>query len=160
MNKIEEFNKVAKELCCLYEDKNDLYGDAFGKTYEKLGIISAVSRISDELHRLEALCTNRDVSILSRSIDDKLINIASYAIMALVARRNEKAGDNEGNVCPNGIKKGDAYLCREDIFDSTLKVIFKSGSVYHSARNGCLTDEQKVSDRIITFAEKKKFIRI
>lgn len=160
MNKIEEFNKVAKDICDLYEKKNDLYGDAFGKTYEKLGIISAVSRISDKLHRLESLCTNKNVSVLSSSIDDTLTDIASYAIMTLVEREGERRETDKGSICPNGIKKGDTYLCREDIFDSSMKAIYISGRTYHSERNGCLTDENKVADKIITFADKKKFIRI
>ena len=160
MSKVNQFCKVAKDICDLYEKKNDLYGDAFGKTYEKLGIISAVSRISDKLHRLESLCTNKSVSVLSSSIEDTLTDIASYAIMTLMERERERRETDKGSICPNGINKGDTYLCKEDILDSSMKKIYISGRTYHSERNGCLTDENKVADKIITFADKKKFVRI
>lgn len=160
MKKVDVFKKIANEIGDLYEKKSACYGDSFGQTYEKLGIISAVSRISDKLHRLESLCTNKDVSILSSSIDDTLTDIASYAIMTLVERENERRETDKGSICPNGIKKGDTYLCKEDIFDSSMKATYLAGRTYHSERNGCLTDENKVADKIITFADKKKFIRI
>ena len=44
MTRPEKFREIAS----LYEKKDALYGDSFGSTYEKLGIISAVTRISDK----------------------------------------------------------------------------------------------------------------
>lgn len=43
MDKVKEFEKISKEQCELYAKKNKVYGDSFGETFSKLGIISAVT---------------------------------------------------------------------------------------------------------------------
>ena len=52
MNKIERHRDICKELNDLYIQKNRAYGDSIGETYEKLGIISAVTRITDKYNRI------------------------------------------------------------------------------------------------------------
>lgn len=84
MDKLENFRKVADELCHLYEAKNKAYGDSFGTTFQKLGIISAVTRISDKYNRLCNLATNSDIDNLGESIEDTLKDMASYCIMTLI----------------------------------------------------------------------------
>ena len=90
MTKVEYFRKVAEELCNLYEAKNKAYGNSFGDTYQKLGIISAVTRISDKYNRLCNLATNPDIDNLGESIDDTLRDLASYAIMTIIELENSK----------------------------------------------------------------------
>ena len=84
MTKVDNFRKVADALCYLYESKNKAYGDSFGSTYQKLGIISAVTRISDKYNRLCNLATNPDIDNLGESLEDTLKDLASYAIMTLI----------------------------------------------------------------------------
>ena len=57
MNNVEQFKKIATELGELYKKKNAAYNNSFGDTYKKLGIISAVTRISDKYNRLCNLAT-------------------------------------------------------------------------------------------------------
>ena len=83
------FFGVADELCKLYAKKNKAYGNSFGDTYKKLGIISAVTRISDKYNRLCNLSTHPDIDNLGESIEDTLADLACYAIMTLVEKRNE-----------------------------------------------------------------------
>lgn len=90
MTKVEQFRKVADELCHLYEAKNKAYGDSFSTTYGKLGIISAVTRISDKYNRLCNLATNPDIDNLGESIDDTLRDLASYAIMTILELNTQK----------------------------------------------------------------------
>lgn len=52
MTNIEQFRKIAQELGDLYEAKDKAYGGSFSDTYKKLGLISAVTRISDKYNRL------------------------------------------------------------------------------------------------------------
>ena len=84
MDKIQRFCEITESLCNLYEKKNRAYGDSFGSTYQKLGIISAVTRISDKYNRLCNLATNLDIDNLGESIEDTLQDLASYAIMTII----------------------------------------------------------------------------
>lgn len=84
MDKLQRFKEIAGSLCNLYEVKNRAYGDSFGSTYQKLGIISAVTRISDKYNRLCNLATNPDIDNLGESIEDTLQDLASYAIMTII----------------------------------------------------------------------------
>lgn len=84
MNKVEHFKQIAEDLGNLYEKKNTAYGDSFGNTYNKLGIISAVTRISDKYNRLCNLATNPNIDTLDESIEDTLRDMAAYCIMTLI----------------------------------------------------------------------------
>lgn len=84
MDKVEIFKEIADSLGNLYEAKNKAYGDSFGSTFEKLGIISAVTRISDKCNRLVNLATHPDIDNLGESIEDTLKDMASYCVMTLI----------------------------------------------------------------------------
>lgn len=93
MNNVEKFQQISAQICKLYEAKNAAYGNSFGDTYEKLGIVSAVTRISDKYNRLCNLVKNPDIDNLGESIDDTLRDMAAYCIMALIElnRKNDGA---------------------------------------------------------------------
>lgn len=136
MNKVEQFRGVANELTSLYEKKNACYGDSFGQTYAKLGVISAVTRISDKYNRLCALATNKDIDNLGESIEDTLIDLAAYAIMTLVelrnANKNIKTLPNDDKkerfLCINPVKSGDGGLAfiQWRVYDSVGEYTLKS----------------------------------
>lgn len=83
MNRVEQFRKIAQDITDLYEIKDRCYGNSFGQTYEKLGIISAVTRISDKYNRLCNLATNKGIDNLGESIEDTLKDMAAYCIMTI-----------------------------------------------------------------------------
>lgn len=83
MSKFERHEEICKELNQIYRDKNHDYGDSFGETFEKLGIISAVTRITDKVNRLQSLCTNEN-KVKDESIIDTLKDLANYSIMTLI----------------------------------------------------------------------------
>lgn len=87
---VQSFINIANELCDLYEQKNKAYGNSFGDTYKKLGIISAVTRISDKYNRLCNLATNPNIDNLGESIEDTLKDLAAYSIMTLTELRNRR----------------------------------------------------------------------
>lgn len=89
-NNVEQFKQIAKEISELYEKKNRAYGNSFGNTYKKLGIISAVTRISDKYNRLCNLATNPNINDLNESIEDTLKDLAAYSIMTLMEIQNKK----------------------------------------------------------------------
>mgnify|MGYP000440843656 CR=1 FL=1 len=88
--KPNKFEHIAIELADLYRRKNHDYGDSFGKTFRELGIISAVTRISDKFNRLVSLATGTKQMVQDEKIDDTLRDLASYCIMTIMELQNEK----------------------------------------------------------------------
>ena len=84
MNKVDHHKSICKELNDTYRKKNAAYGDSFGETYRKLGIISAVTRITDKYNRLVTLATHADVSANDESLTDTLLDMANYCIMTVM----------------------------------------------------------------------------
>ena len=74
-NKTQIFSAITAEMNDLYAAKNADYGDSFGQTFDKLGIISAVTRISDKYNRLISLATkpSDEIMIKDEKIEDTLI---------------------------------------------------------------------------------------
>lgn len=83
MDKQQEFKNITTEMSELYSKKNHDYGDAFGQTFAELGIISAVTHISDETNRLKSLAT-KDQRVDDEKIEDTLMDLANYAVMTLI----------------------------------------------------------------------------
>lgn len=114
MDRVSKFKSVAKDLCNLYEKKDKCYGGSFSDTYKKLGIISAVTRISDKHNRLCNLATNPDIDNLGESIEDTLKDLASYAIMTLIElENNEPIGLVAGDV----VYKGQVHFTPDNSFE-------------------------------------------
>ena len=90
MSRPEKFREIAENIASLYEVKDNAYGDSFGDTFNKLGVISAATRISDKTNRLCRLVTNPAIDDLGESIKDTLMDLAAYSIMTLMKLENEK----------------------------------------------------------------------
>ena len=88
MNKLEKHKELLDELHTTYHCKNHDYGDSFGETYEKLGMISAVTRISDKNNRLMTLCT-KEGKVSDESVRDTLMDMANYCIMTVTEMERE-----------------------------------------------------------------------
>ena len=86
MKKYERHSEITKQLNEIYIAKNTDYGDAFGDTFKKLGIISAVTRIADKTNRLMSLSakTEAERNVKDETIKDTLVDLANYAIMTLI----------------------------------------------------------------------------
>lgn len=84
MNKIDKHHAICQKLNQVYKAKNHDYGDSFGDTYKKLGIISAVTRLSDKMNRLMSLAVKHDAQVKDEKIEDTLLDMANYAIMTLI----------------------------------------------------------------------------
>lgn len=150
MNNVEHFKKIATELGELYEKKNKCYGGSFSDTYKKLGLISAVTRISDKFNRLCNLATNPDIDNLGESLEDTLRDMASYCIMTVMELENAKPiGVNmqrdvvmRDYITDKQIHKGDVFECIQHVVMDIGDVSYIKGNTYASEKDGCITDEE------------------
>ena len=83
-SKVEQHYAICQKLNQVYKAKNHDYGDSFGDTYKKLGIISAVTRLSDKMNRIISLAVSHDAQVKDEKIEDTLLDMANYAIMTLI----------------------------------------------------------------------------
>lgn len=92
MDRVQMHKEICQKLNEIYEQKNSDYGNSFGDTFDKLGIISAITRISDKYNRLVSLCTKpeEERKVKDESIEDTLIDTANYCIMTLIEMRKNK----------------------------------------------------------------------
>ena len=132
MDNVQKFREIANSLGDLYTKKNSAYGNSFGETYKKLGIISAVTRISDKYNRLCNLATKPTIDNLGESLEDTLKDLAAYAIMTLIELNATSS---------NEIHKGDKFYCKESVVMEDGEIAYKCGEYYVSDRDGCITDE-------------------
>lgn len=91
MNNIQMHKDICTELNSTYEKKNHDYGNSFSETFNKLGIISAVTRITDKYNRLVSLCTlpEEERMVKDETISDTLLDMANYCIMTEIELRNQ-----------------------------------------------------------------------
>lgn len=82
--KVARHYEICQKLNQVYKAKNHDYGDSFGDTYKKLGIISAVTRLSDKMNRLISIAVSHDAQVKDEKIEDTLLDMANYAIMTLI----------------------------------------------------------------------------
>lgn len=82
--KVAQHYAICQKLNQVYKAKNHDYGDSFGDTYKKLGIISAVTRLSDKMNRLMSLAVSHDAQVKDEKIEDTLLDMSNYAIMTLI----------------------------------------------------------------------------
>ena len=88
---IDRFRAITEEMIDLYKRKNACYGDSFGRTFRELGIVSAITRISDKYHRLVELGARGGADSVGESLEDTLIDLANYSVMTLMEMRNGRS---------------------------------------------------------------------
>ena len=79
-----KFKDITEEMNALYERKNHDYGNSFSETFRKLGIISAATRMLDNMNRIVSLVTKDQQKVNDESLRDTLIDIANYAVMTIM----------------------------------------------------------------------------
>lgn len=132
-NKTQIFNIITTKMDDLYAAKNADYGDSFGQTFEKLGLISAVTRISDKYNRLVSLVTKPSdkIKIKDEKIEDTLMDMACYCVMTLVELQLSNQQNHDDNVIADEVEVPDITVPNitpsTDIYDDLstdyLKVI-------------------------------------
>lgn len=106
-SKADRHQMLCEGLNSTYRKKNADYGDSFGETFADLGIISAITRISDKYNRIKNLAKlpPDQQQVKSESITDTLLDMANYCIMTVmeiesISAANEYAKRNADEVKP------------------------------------------------------------
>ena len=85
-----DFDGICHYLMALHARKNKDYGNAAHESYKEFGLISYVIRLNDKMKRLKSLTKpGTEISVKGESIEDTLMDLAAYAIMAIESLRNE-----------------------------------------------------------------------
>ena len=88
--KVNAFEDVTLDLRNLYDAKNRDYGDSFSKSFEQWGLPMVCIRLSDKLNRLSSFAKGQDMQVADEKVEDTLMDMANYAIMALVELNTNK----------------------------------------------------------------------
>lgn len=95
-NYTERHEELLNELHKTFVKKNADYGSSFHDTYADLGIISAITRISDKFNRAKTLAKHMDKepNVKDEAITDTLLDMANYCVMTVMeielAQNNKK----------------------------------------------------------------------
>ena len=90
-NKIEAHKEICENIHNMYIKKNHDYGDSVSDTYNKFGMDSFLVRMYDKLNRLYTLTRKgSEIKVADEKIEDTLLDLANYSIIAVVERKNDK----------------------------------------------------------------------
>ena len=91
MNNIEMHAELLEYLHELYVTKNSDYGNSVHDTFEKYGLTSFLVRLEDKLNRARTLTLNpKNQKVADEKIEDTLLDLANYAILAVIELKNKK----------------------------------------------------------------------
>lgn len=90
----ELFKQITNEMFELWKRKNADYGSSVTDTYKDFGIVAYLVRMQDKMNRLKTI-TKKDALVKDEKIEDTLIDLANYSILALIELKVE--GKENGN---------------------------------------------------------------
>lgn len=96
MNKVEKHKALCIEINDLYARKNADYGDSFHASFAEEGMAMVRIRLGDKFNRFKTLSRSGEQRVVDESIRDTLIDLANYALMAVLEM--ELADDGVGGV--------------------------------------------------------------
>jgi hypothetical protein len=86
----EDYDDILDELRDIMARKNHDYSASGGDNISALGVKGVFVRMWDKIHRLRNIVwEDRDAQVLNETLDDTLVDIANYAIIALLVRRGK-----------------------------------------------------------------------
>jgi len=95
MQTIDKFKDIQAEALELFKRKNKDYGNSFVED----GILGVMIREKDKLNRFINLARNEGEGALCKdeALRDTLIDMANYAIMAIIAHERKDIGQEKSN---------------------------------------------------------------
>lgn len=84
-NRVAKFEQITTDMFELYKRKNADYGNSVAKTFDEWGLVSFLVRMEDKLNRVTTLTKKQgEARIADEKIEDTLLDLANYSIMALI----------------------------------------------------------------------------
>ena len=84
-NRVAKFEQITTDMFELYKRKNADYGNSVAKTFDEWGLASFLVRMEDKLNRVTTLTKKQgEARIADEKIEDTLLDLANYSIMALI----------------------------------------------------------------------------
>ena len=84
------FKEFTDQLAETLLEKNQAYGDSFSKSVNMYGLSVIGVRLSDKYNRIEHLITNHELKENDESLEDTLLDMAGYSILALKYLKEHK----------------------------------------------------------------------
>ena len=116
---IDVHKKLLDDMHDLYIKKNADYGNSVHDTYEKYGFVSFLVRMEDKLNRVRNLNKDNvkisDAKVKDEKIEDTLMDLANYAILAIMELKRENSFFKTENVKYNTYQE---EINNQDIIDS------------------------------------------
>lgn len=99
MTNVELHDSICKTLRDTYISKNEDYGDSTHKSYRDYGMVSFVVRMQDKLNRIYNLaCKNSDRKVEDEKVEDTLLDLANYAILALIELKTQENSNKKEEI--------------------------------------------------------------
>jgi len=83
-SKYNRHAEITEQMHDLYSRKNEDYNDSFGRMFQELGPITALTRIGDKFERIKSLVTRGRQLVDDESVKDTLLDMANYCIMTII----------------------------------------------------------------------------
>jgi predicted DNA-binding protein len=83
------FDEIIQQMSDIHRRKNADYGDAAYKGYKEFGITYYIIQLHNKLSRLKSLTENNGKPQVNESIEDTLLDMANYAVLALEALKRD-----------------------------------------------------------------------
>ena len=88
-SKAQRHKIICDRLTETYQNKNHDYGDSFSEGYKEDGLLSVKTRLMDKYFRFKTLI-KAEGKVKDESIIDTLLDMANYAIMAVIEMEDDK----------------------------------------------------------------------
>ena len=87
----DDFLRITNQMHDIYIKKNHDYGNSFDKSIDELGIVAAVTRMSDKMERLKSL-VKKESEVKDESFTDTVLDLANYAVMTAMYLKKHEYG--------------------------------------------------------------------
>lgn len=93
--KVEKHKALCLEMNDLYARKNADYGDSFHTSFKEEGMAMVRIRLGDKFNRFKTLSRGTEQKVKDESIRDTLMDLANYALMAVLEMEVATDDDSE-----------------------------------------------------------------
>ena len=132
-----DFDAICRELNELLTRKNRAYGTSVNDTFKDYGMAAYAIRWQGKVKRLRTLIKNPDISENDEKIEDTLMDLAGYAVLAVSQIRSEKEHESElvkfaknelEILLEQSKKEGEESASMQDFFNKNIIEVVKTFS--------------------------------